>query len=112
VEQDKKLLTTSHINNMEDNNLESIKALMTQVLNTQNDMGYMLREMEKTLTQLNQTIVGNSLYGQKGVINEIDEIKKYVENDRMIKNKILGGLAVVGVVWSVIYNYILEFFKK
>lgn len=97
---------------MEDNNLESIKALMTQVLNTQNDMGYMLREMEKTLTQLNQTIVGNSLYGQKGVINEIDEIKKYVENDRMIKNKILGGLAVVGVVWSVIYNYILEFFKK
>ena len=97
---------------MEDNNLESIKTLMTQVLNTQNDMGYMLREMEKTLTQLNQTIVGNPLYGQKGVINEIDEIKKYVENDRMIKNKILGGLAVVGVIWSVIYNYILEFFKK
>lgn len=97
---------------MEDNNLDSLKALMTQVLNTQNDMGYMLREMEKTLTQLNQTIVGNPLYGQKGIVNEIDDIKKYVENDKMIKNKIVGGLAVVGVVWSVIYHYILELFKK
>jgi hypothetical protein len=36
---------------MEETSLDSIKTLLTQVLNTQNDMEYMLREMEKSLTQ-------------------------------------------------------------
>lgn len=75
-------------------------------------MEYMLREMEKTLTQLNQTVVGNSTYGQRGLVSEIEEIKKYVENDKMVKNKILGGLAVFGVIWSFVYHYVMQLIKK
>jgi aminopeptidase-like protein len=96
---------------MEETNLESLKTLLTKVSNTQNDMEYMLREMEKTLTQLNQTVVGNPTYGQKGLISEIDDIKKYVDNDKMIKNKILGGLTVIGIVWTLVYNYFLQVIK-
>jgi hypothetical protein len=97
---------------MEDTSLESIKSLLNQVINTQSDMEYMLREMEKTLTQLNQTVVGNSTYGQRGLVSEIEEIKKYVENDKMVKNKILGGLAVFGVIWSFVYHYVMQLIKK
>jgi len=96
----------------QDYNLDSIKSILTQLLDKQKDMEGVLKEMDKTLTQLNQTVIGNPMYGQKGLINEINEIKVYVENDKMIKNKILGGLAVIGVVWSVVYHFILEFFKK
>jgi hypothetical protein len=96
----------------QDYNLDSIKSILTQLLDKQKDMEGVLKEMDKTLTQLNQTVIGNPMYGQKGLINEINEIKVYVENDKMIKNKILGGLSVIGVVWSVVYHFILEFFKK
>jgi len=96
---------------MEETNLESLKTLLTKVSNTQNDMEYMLREMETTLTQLNQSVVGNPTYGQKGLVSEIDDIKKYVENDKMIKNKILGGLTVIGIIWTLIYNYFLQIIK-
>jgi hypothetical protein len=97
---------------MEESNLESIKTMLTEVKNTQSDMEYMLREMEKTLTQLNQTVIGNPTYGQKGLVSEINEIKGYVENDKMLKNKLIGGLMVVGVVWSIIWSYITNFLKN
>jgi hypothetical protein len=97
---------------MEESNLESIRTMLTEVKNTQSDMQYMLREMEKTLTQLNQTVIGNPTYGQKGLVFELNEVKKYVENDKMLKNKLVGGLMVVGVIWSFIYSYISNFIKK
>jgi hypothetical protein len=97
---------------MEESNLESIKTMLTEVKNTQSDMEYMLREMEKTLTQLNQTVIGNPTYGQKGLVSEINEIKRYVENDKMLKNKLMGGLMVVGVVWSIIWSYITHLIKN
>lgn len=96
----------------ESNNLESIRNMLTEVKNTQSDMQYMLREMEKTLTQLNQTVIGNPTYGQKGLVSELNEVKKYVENDKMLKSKLVGGLMVVGVIWSFIYSYITEMIKR
>jgi hypothetical protein len=97
---------------MEDNSLASIKNMLTQISNKQNDMDYMLREMEKTLTQLNQTVIGNPTYGQVGLVTEINDIKKYVDRDKMLKSKIYGGLAVIGVVTSVVCQYIFNIFKK
>ena len=97
---------------MEENSLSSIRAMLTQVIDKQSDMEYMLRDMERTLTQLNKTVVGNPTYWQKGLVSEISDIKTYVDKDKMIKNKIIGGLAVVGVVWSVIYHYVVSIFKR
>lgn len=98
---------------MTDNNsLESIKVILVQMKDKQDEMDGMLKMMDKTLTQLNQTVIGNPSYGQKGLITELDEVKKYVENDRMIKNKILGGLSVIGVIWTLAYNYLIHLFRK
>jgi hypothetical protein len=97
---------------MEDNSLESIKALLTQMRDKQEDMDGMLRDMDKTLTQLNQTVVGNPIYGQKGLVNELNDIKIYVEKDKLVKSKILGGLTIIGIGWSLIIQYVMYLFKK
>jgi hypothetical protein len=97
---------------MEENNVESIKSMLSQVINKQNDMDGMLREMDKTLTQLNQTVIGNPVYGQKGLVNELNDIKAYVENDKLVKSKILGGLTIIGIGWSLIIQYVMYLFKK
>ncbi len=71
---------------MRDNSLDSIKSMLVQMINKQNDMDATLKEVVSTLAQLNQTVVGNPTYGQKGLIAEINEVKEYVEKDKMIKN--------------------------
>jgi len=97
---------------MEENNVESIKSMLSQMINKQNDMDGMLREMDKTLTQLNQTVIGNPVYGQKGLVNELNDIKAYVDNDKLVKSKILGGLTIIGIGWSFIIQYVMYLFKK
>ena len=83
-----------------------------QMKDKQDDMDGMLRDMDKTLTQLNQTVIGNTLYGQKGLVSEIDDIKKYVETDKKFKNKVIGGLAVIGFIWSVGIEFVVHLFTK
>ncbi len=97
---------------MEENNIESIKSMLSQMINKQNDMDGMLRDMDRTLTQLNQTVIGNPVYGQKGLVNEITDIKAYVDNDKLVKSKILGGLTIIGIGWSFIIQYVMYLFKK
>lgn len=85
--------------------LKGIKALLEKMAEKQNEMDGIVRTMDKTLTQLNQTVIGNPIYGQKGLVTEIDDIKKYVDNDKLLKNKLSGGLVIVGIVWTVILQY-------
>ena len=51
--------------------LENIKVMLQSMADKQNDMDEMLREMDKTLTQLNQTVIGNPTYGQIGLVSEM-----------------------------------------
>jgi hypothetical protein len=97
---------------MEDAHLESIKSMLIQVINKQNDMDTTLREMDRTLSALNQTVIGNPTYGQKGLVEEIKEIKIYVDNDKLVKSKILGGLAIIGVVWTFAWQYFMTILTK
>jgi hypothetical protein len=91
---------------MENNDeLKGIKAILEEMAKKQNEMDSIVRTMDKTLTQLNQTVIGNPIYGQKGLVAEIDDIKKYVDNDKLLKNKLSGGLVIVGIVWTVILQY-------
>jgi hypothetical protein len=96
---------------MADNN-ESLIGLLQKVIDTQNEHAQMLRDIDKQLTQLNQTVVGNPLYNQKGLVAEINEIKEYVEVDKKFKNRVVGGLAVLGFIWTVALQYVVHIFKK
>jgi hypothetical protein len=91
--------------------LENIKAMLQSMADKQNDMDEMLRDMDKTLTQLNQTVIGNPTYGQIGLVSEIKDIKDYVDKDKKLKSKLVGGLVLCGALWTFFLEYMLTFFK-
>ena len=86
--------------------VKSVKSLLTEMLDKQNRMDLKLNEIDKTLIQLNNAVAGNPIYGQTGMIAELREVQKYVHKDKMGKSKIMGGLVVVGVLWTMIWEFV------
>jgi wobble nucleotide-excising tRNase len=83
--------------------------------------------VDKTCEKLNTTIIGDSAYGQIGlveqvkenkkfiddckhinILHKVDEHDKYIENDKAFKAKLVGGGVAVGVFWT----FILKFWDK
>jgi uncharacterized protein YfkK (UPF0435 family) len=96
--------------NIESQDLRKIKEMLESLSQKQSDNDIMLKAIDKTLSQLNQTVIGNPQYGLKGIINEISDLKEYVQNDRTFKNKMIGGLLVVGTVWTALLQYLFRLF--
>lgn len=72
-------------------------------------MNSQLTTMNHNLTRLNQTVIGDAQYGQKGLVSEVESLRNYVDQDKMKNSKIIGGLAVIGVLWTFLLKY---FFGK
>jgi hypothetical protein len=96
----------------QDDRYKSLEILIQKVFDKQDDIDTVLKNMDKSLTQLNQTVIGNPTYGLKGIVSEIAELKKYVENDKHIKNKMMGGLVVIGAIWTFLLQYFINVFSK
>jgi hypothetical protein len=60
--------------------------------------------MNNTLLQLNQTIVGNEAYGQKGLVKIVEEHGKFIEEHKSFKAKLIGGAMVISALWAVLIN--------
>jgi hypothetical protein len=67
-----------------------------------------INEVNMTLSKQNTTIVGDSAYGQKGLVERIEEIEDYILTDRSFKSRLVGGGLVIGAIWTLI----LEFKEK
>lgn len=73
-----------------------------------NDMDWIkekLTEMDLDLKLLKQTVIGNKVYGQKGLVEQVNEHRKYIENDTNLKAKLIGGSIVVGAIWTAILKF-------
>lgn len=92
--------------------LERIEKMLTEFGDKQKEMDDTLKNVCVELNQLKQTVIGNYAYGQVGLVKEINDIKKYVEKDKLFKNKLYGGLTVIGVVWTLVLQYLTHYFKK
>jgi len=64
--------------------------------------------MNNTLTQLNQTVVGNEQYGQKGIVKTLEEHGKFIEEQKNFKAKLIGGGIVISALWSIVMNKIFN----
>lgn len=64
--------------------------------------------MNNTLTQLNQTVVGNEQYGQKGIVKTLEEHSKFIEEQKNFKAKLIGGGIVISALWSIVMNKIFN----
>lgn len=92
--------------------LEHIESMLKDLGSHQREMDNTLKSVCTELNQLKQTVIGNYTYGQVGLVKEINDIKKYVEKDKMFKNKLYGGLTVIGVLWTIFLQYLTHVFKK
>ena len=81
---------------------------MTFIKDMLTKMNGKLNEMEISLIKLNQTVIGNKDYGQKGLVEQVNEHRKYIEDDKAFKAKLIGGATVVGIV----YGFLLKYWEK
>ena len=64
-----------------------------------------LTEIDDDLKALKQTVIGNKEYGQKGLVEQVNEHRKYLEADKNFKAKVVGGSLVVGTVCTLILKF-------
>lgn len=67
-----------------------------------------VQEMDLTLVKLNQTIIGDSAYGQKGLVEQVREHSEYIEGDKTYKAKVVGA----GSVLVILYGLLIKFWEK
>lgn len=78
---------------------------MTFIKDMLTKMNGKLNEMEISLIKLNQTVIGNKEYGQKGLVEQVNEHRKYIEEDKNYKAKVIGGVTVIGVIYGIVLKY-------
>jgi hypothetical protein len=64
-----------------------------------------LNSIEVTLAKLTQAVIGDKAFGQKGLVEQVNEHRKYIENDKALKNKFIGGSLVIGVIWTALLKF-------
>ena len=64
-----------------------------------------LNSIEVTLAKLTQAVIGDKAFGQKGLVEQVNEHRKYIENDKALKNKFIGGSLIIGVFWTALLKF-------
>lgn len=83
-----------------------IKNLLLQLSDNQKKNNEKVSIIAETVSKLETRILGDKEYQQSGLVDDVIKLNKYVENDKNQKNRVYGGLIVVGVVWTLIWEYI------
>lgn len=73
--------------------IEWIKSTLTS-------MSSKMQEVDASLIKLNQTVIGDKVYGQTGLVEKVEQHDKYIEKDKEFKSKIIGGGIVVAFLWG------------
>ena len=80
--------------------IEWIKQTLTSVSSK-------IQDLDVNFTKLNQTVIGDKIYGQTGLIEKVDEHTTYIEKDKEFKSRLVGG----GLVLSFFWGLVLKFWK-
>lgn len=80
--------------------IEWIKQTLTSVSSK-------IQDLDVNFTKLNQTVIGDKIYGQTGLIEKVDEHTAYIEKDKEFKSRLVGG----GLVLSFLWGLLLKFWK-
>jgi len=94
------------------NDIVLIKDMLLRLNDRQADMKTTLSEIELSMDRLHKRIIGDEEYSQKGLIEEVNEIKKYITKDKSTKQRLYGGLTAVAVLWTFVWEFIKAKFIK
>ena len=95
-----------------ESDIQQIKYMLEILTKQQGELHEDVSFLKSEVLQVKNTLIGNKEYKLKGLVDEVEELKSYVSKDKMLKNKIWGGLTVVGIVWSVLFKYLTEWYKS
>ena len=79
------------------------------------DILYIKSELKKQgvlLERLANAVCGDEQFGQKGLIQQVNDHSSYIEKDKTFKNKIIGGVSVITTVWGIIIASVMKFWKE
>ena len=71
---------------------------------------YIKQEIKKQgvlLERLATAVCGDAEFGQKGLIEQVNEHAE----DKTFKNKIMGGITAITTVWGLIITAVIKFWK-
>lgn len=94
----------AHIKEM----LASISKKQDELYSRQDVTNNRLNVIDTNLSKISQTVIGDKKYGHKGLVQQVDELNTYVQDDKIRNAKIVGGLAVIGVVWTALMKYVFK----
>ncbi len=97
--------------------LEAIKSLLSSMGKSQDNLflGFTksqeitnkkLTELQIEVGKLLQTVCGDEEYGQQGLVEKVNLLNKDMEKQKLSSAKIIGGLAVIGVIWTMLLKAI------
>jgi hypothetical protein len=72
------------------------------IKDTLSQMSTKMQEVDASLVKLNQTVIGDKMYGQTGLVEKVQQHENYIEKDKEFKSKIIGGGIVVAFLWGII----------
>lgn len=66
-----------------------------------------LQTLEETVKRIDFTVVGDSKYGQIGLVEQVKRNSAYIEADKSFKSKLIGAGFILGGIWT----FVLKFWK-
>ena len=86
---------------------------------SENNVNERLSHVENALTKLSTTIdkiynslVGNETFDQQGLISRVKRIEEDHDKFKAFKNKLIGAFLIGGAASTLLWELILQLFKK
>lgn len=76
------------------------------------DVEETLSKMETKIEKIYDVVVGNEMFDQQGIIGRLKKLEIENENNRAIKNKLIGAFVVGGMGWTILLEIIKNFLRK
>jgi hypothetical protein len=86
--------------------LYSIHQMLTKLSEKQDSMSDRLNDIDTHLSKISSTVIGDEKFGHKGLVQQVATLNRYVENDKLRNAKVVGGLGVVGILWTLFLKFI------
>jgi hypothetical protein len=86
--------------------LYSIHQMLTKLSEKQDSMSDRLNDIDTHLSKISSTVIGDEKFGHKGLVQQVATLNRYVENDKLRNAKVVGGLGVIGILWTLFLKFI------
>lgn len=92
---------------------------MDMTTTPENNVNERLSHVENTLVKLSTTIdkiynalVGNETFDQQGLISRVKQIEEDHDKFKAFKNKLIGAFLIGGAASTLLWELVLQLFKK